>query len=297
MEGKEEGRGLWGDGGELGRWELKLSLALMRGGRDESLPSCFSCFSGTGKAGREAGRGRGTRPSEKGAMAPRFGGEIGRRKFEGVGGVIASAGGGEGDGDEGREQAGEEAGELMSDLISSSSSSSPWRRGDGNVVGVLSSEVCFLTATAGRPPNRSFFSCSLALARPGNGEGGGEEGIGKELIGPRAWDILLTRAIMDDGLLDVGGDSGVVEDGLEDGGDMALLLSLGGRGGLRLQRGGVGSSCQEERCELASNMARCPLVTGHQIRGEGGLSPVCCSGQRVQGSSHGPSTMGSHSYT
>ena len=75
--------------------------------------------------------------------------------------------------------------------------------------------------------------------------GGGDGGMGRELIGPRsACDFLLTLVTMEVGLLG-GGDVGCGEVALLVG-DIGLLPS-GGLGGLRVQAGGVGNSCQEER--------------------------------------------------
>ena len=86
----------------------------------------------------------------------------------------------------------------------------------------------------------SWITCVKVLE-----QGGGDGGMGRELMGPRsACDFLLTLVTMEVGLLG-GGDVGCGEVALLVG-DIGLLPS-GGLGGLRVQAGGVGSSCQEDR--------------------------------------------------
>ena len=86
-------------------------------------------------------------------------------------------------------------------------------------------------------------SCSLSLVP----EGGGEGGMGRELMGPRVWLILLTLARVPEGLLG-GGEARQGDRGRLQSGEIGRRES-GARGGFSLHRGGVGSSCQEEREE------------------------------------------------
>ena len=130
---------------------LLITLALTRGGKEESLSACNSSLLWSGRWGRDAGLGKATRPPWNGAVAPLLGaaagaGVIGRMQPDGVlawgvpgglptlvGGVVrvVTVGGlgalgrlGTGDGEDGLEAVGEEVGELRRDFTSSSSSSS-----------------------------------------------------------------------------------------------------------------------------------------------------------------------------